>query len=233
MSEEKKSPKTYGEMLENMHPYGKERAEADLLEGISALTAPAQESFEPVPVGERIKAIREAKGLTLEDIASRTGLSPELLNQVETDLISPPLGTLVRLAKALEMKMGTLISGGEKKPFTVVRKVDRKVVSRYASKKGKRYGYYYESLAPDKRDRNMEPFLVTLEPSDVEEATSVHAGEEFIFVLEGEMEAILGDHREILGPGDAIYYDSTYPHLVKCHQGDRTLILAVLFTEDK
>jgi quercetin dioxygenase-like cupin family protein len=83
------------------------------------------------------------------------------------------------------------------------------------------------------RDRNMEPFLVSLAPTAEEMPGSVHEGEEFIFVLEGEMEVIIGEHRDVLYPGDSIYYRSTIPHLVRCHQGKPTRILAVLFAETK
>jgi quercetin dioxygenase-like cupin family protein len=74
----------------------------------------------------------------------------------------------------------------------------------------------------------MEPFLVTLEPSEVEEERSTHDGQEFIFVFHGEMEVRLGEEILILEPGDSIYYDSTVPHLVKCHGKETTKILAVL-----
>jgi quercetin dioxygenase-like cupin family protein len=105
------------------------------------------------------------------------------------------------------------------------------VISRYDSRKGKQYGYEYESLAPHKKDRHMEPFLVTLEPAETEEERSTHDGQEFIFVLSGKMEVRLGEEVHILEPGDAIYYDSTVPHLVKCHGGETTKILAVLYAE--
>ena len=77
----------------------------------------------------------------------------------------------------------------------------------------------------------MEPFLVTLEPSVTEEERSAHAGQEFIFVLQGKMEVRLEEEVHILLPGDAIYYDSTVPHLVKCHGPETTKILAVLYAE--
>lgn len=181
-------------------------------------------------VGESVKKIREKKGLSLQDISQRSGLQPELLTEIEEGKISPPLGAIIRLAKALEMKMGYFISGGEDLPYTIVRKDNRKLISRYDSKKSDRYGYEFSSLAPFKKDRHMEPFLVTLEPSD-EEERSTHDGQEFIYVLEGTMEVCLGEEDHLLEPGDAIYYDSTVPHLVKCHGKDTTKILAVLYTE--
>jgi quercetin dioxygenase-like cupin family protein len=127
--------------------------------------------------------------------------------------------------------MGYFISGKEDRPFTIVRMDDRKVISRYDSKKGKHYGYEFESLAPHKKDRHMEPFLVTLEPVDTDEERSTHDGQEFIYVLEGSMEVRLGEEIHILEPGDSIYYDSTVPHLVKCHGDKKTKILAVLYAE--
>jgi len=129
------------------------------------------------------------------------------------------------------MKMGYFISGDELRPFTVVRRGDRKVVSRYDVKRDKHYGYGYESLAPYKKDRHMEPFLVTLQPAITEEERSAHDGQEFIFVLSGRMEVRLGEEIHVLEPGDAIYYDSTVPHLVKSHGQETTRILAVLYAE--
>ena len=138
---------------------------------------------------------------------------------------------MIKLAKALDLKMGYFISGDENRPYTIVRKNDGKIVSRYSSKKGKYYGYGYESLAPHKKDRHMEPFLVSLEPSESDEERSAHDGQEFIYVLEGAMEVRLGDETYFLEPGDSIYYDSTVPHLVKNHGKDVTRILAVLYSE--
>jgi transcriptional regulator with XRE-family HTH domain len=182
-------------------------------------------------VGEKIRELRENKGLSLQDMANRTGYSSALLSQVENHFISPPLGGLIKIAKALEVKVGTFFGDEPRESYAIVRKDERKHISRFASKEGVSYGYSYESLGFDKKDRQMEPFLVTLEPATVKsEKLSSHDGEEFIFVLEGEMEAILGDHKDVLHPGDCIYYDSTIPHKVQCHREVSSKILAVLWT---
>jgi transcriptional regulator with XRE-family HTH domain len=189
-----------------------------------------ERQFEEVRVGERIKELRERKGLSLKEVADLTGFSTALLSQMENHLVSPSLGTIIKLARALSVRVGDFLGETEGEPFTIVRKDERKMVSRFASKEGVKYGYSYESLGFDKKDRHMEPFIVTLEPATVKAAkTSVHEGEEFIFVLEGEMEVILGNHTDILYPGDSIYYDSTIPHKVQCHQDKVTRILAVLY----
>jgi quercetin dioxygenase-like cupin family protein len=179
-------------------------------------------------MGLRIKKARERRGLSIFDIYLRTNIDVDMLYQIEEGDVVPPLGSVVKLSKALELSMGYLISGEEGKAYTIVRSEDRQVTSRYDSSKEQYYGYIYESLAPHKTDRTMEPFLITLEPSEVEEERSTHDGQEFIFVLLGQMEVRLGEEIHILKPGDSIYYDSTVPHLVKCHGKETTRILAVL-----
>ncbi len=203
--------------------------EMDFMESIGPETRSADEEL--VNVGARVRAVRERRGLSLRDIVQRTGIDEGTLAAIEDGSIAPPLGSIIKLAKALEMKMGYFISGEQNKPFTIVRHNDRRLVSRHDSQKGEQYGYEFESLAPHKRDRHMEPFLVTLDPAETEEERSSHDGQEFIFVLQGRMEVRLGEEIHILDPGDAIYYDSTVPHLVKCHGDKSTKILAVLYAE--
>jgi quercetin dioxygenase-like cupin family protein len=180
-------------------------------------------------MGIRVKKARESRGLSIFDIYLRTDINVDLLAQIEEGKVTPPLGTVIKLAKALDLKMGYFISGEEGKAYTIVRRDDREVTSRYDSSKEEHYGYGYESLAPHKTDRSMEPFLVTLKPSKTEEERSTHDGQEFIFVLHGKMEVRLGEEIHVLEAGDSIYYDSTVPHLVKCHGKEITKILAVLY----
>ena len=218
------------------HPdslYIQDPHERDFLEGISLSSDLDVEPEEPIAVGERIRKLRELKGLSLGDVSQRTDISEQTLKNIEADAVAPPLGTLTKLARALDMKMGYLLTGGESRPFVITRKDERQPVSRLATEQQSKYGYSYLSLSPGMRDRNMEPFLVTLSPTAEEMPGSVHEGEEFIFVLEGEMEVTIGEHREVLYPGDSIYYHSSIPHLVKCHQNKPTRILAVLYAETK
>ena len=190
-----------------------------------------EKKSQELKVGEKIRELREKKGLSLQELANRTGYSSAILSQIENHLISPPLGALIKISKALEVRVGTFFGDEPGEPYAIVRKDERKLISRFASKEGVSYGYSYESLGFDKRDRHMEPFLITLEPATVKsEKLSTHEGEEFIFVLEGEMEAILGSHKDILYPGDCIYYDSTIPHKVQCHRDVPARILAVIWT---
>ena len=193
----------------------------------TGVNAPKKENL-----GDRIRKAREMRGLTLKDLSSRTGISVDALQRVESNETIPPLGELIKLGKAVEMKMGYFISPGVEKAMAVVRSDSRPAISRFGKMRSEQYGYFYESLAPEKANRFMEPFLITMVPSEVKELSN-HDGQEFIFVLEGEMKAQVGDQVEILRAGDAVYYDSSCPHLVKCAGNKPVKILAVLYAGSK
>ncbi len=179
-------------------------------------------------LSDRIQMVREMRGLTIKDLSSRTGIETETLIRIESGKVVPALGQLVKLGKALDMKMGYFISPGIDEPLTVVRKHERRSVSRYGEAKSMLYGYSYESLAPDKANRLMEPFIVSLVPTQIQEF-SMHAGQEFIYVLEGEIKVQVGDRTDSLKPGDAVYYDSNQPHSVRCAGTTPAKVLAVLY----
>ncbi len=216
----------YEDFLESVTRSARKSKEEATMKGLDQ--SDFEEEISP-EMGVRLKKARESRGLSVFDVYLRTDIDVNTLSLIEAGDTTPPLGTVIKLAKALDLKMGYLISGEAEKSYTIVRRDDREKASRYGAKKEKQYGYGYESLAPLKTNREMEPFLVTLEPSDTLEERSSHDGQEFIFVLQGKMEVRLGEDVHILQPGDTIYYDSTVPHLVKCHDKEVTKILAVLY----
>lgn len=181
-----------------------------------------------INVGEKIKEFREGQGVSLHDLALKTGFSSAYISQIENHLVSPPLGALIKIAQALSLQMGKFFGQLSEAPFTIVRSNERQATSRVASKEGVRYGYTYESLAPDKINRNMEPFIVTLESAQGGQPYS-HEGEEFIYVIEGEVRVQLSDYVDILYPGDCIYYDSMVPHRVDTALDSPAKILAVIY----
>jgi transcriptional regulator with XRE-family HTH domain len=180
-------------------------------------------------LGDRIRRVRQERGLTIKDLSSRTGIDKADLERIESSVTIPALGQLVRLGRALDMKMGYFISPGVDQLMTVVRKGSRQPISRHGEAKSIEHGYFYECLAPEKADRFMEPFIVTLVPTATEEF-STHAGQEFLYVLEGEIKVQVGDSVEFLKPEDAVYYDSDQPHLVRCVGDAVAKVLAVLCT---
>lgn len=224
------------DLMDQMGSFTDSARESEYLRGVTSVAAAgghAEPAADDLPVGMRVRQIREHKGLSLTDLAQRTGLAEEMLAEIESASVSPPLGLLVKLGKALDMKLGTLIANGEDRPYTVVRAHERQAMSRFASQRGTAYGYSYQALAPKKKNRSMEPFIVTLDKAGGDVPPSSHDGEEFIFVLDGVMEALVGDQVEILGSGDSIYYDSSEPHLVRPHGDGPTRILAVIYSQDR
>jgi len=178
-------------------------------------------------IGERIKKIREAKGLSLETLSNLTGFDVNLLADIETNRIQPQLGTVIKLSKALDSAFGRLVSGVGAKLYSITRRQEQKIVSRSTSQKGKKHIYTYKSLAPEVKGRHMEALIVQLEENP-EEEMSVHEGEEFIYVLDGAAIVRIDEERFELEPGDSVYYLSTIPHMIAAKR-EKATILAVLY----
>ena len=178
-------------------------------------------------VGDRILKIREEKNLSLDEISKMTGFDVEFLSKIENKELQPQLGTVIKLSKALDSAFGRLVSGVGEKLYSITRKNERRTISRSTSKKGQKKIYTYKSLAPDVKGRHMEAFLVLLE-EDPEKETSLHEGEEFIFVLDGEVILEIGEDKFVLEPGDSAYYLSTTAHHIAAKNGKET-ILAVMY----
>ena len=178
-------------------------------------------------VGDRILRIREEKDLSLDEISKMTGFDVEFLSKIENKELQPQLGTVIKLSKALDSAFGRLVSGVGEKLYSITRKDERRTISRSTSKKGQKQIYTYKSLAPDVKGRHMEAFLVQLE-EDPEKEISLHEGEEFIFVLDGEVVLEIGEDKFVLEPGDSAYYLSTTAHHIAAKSGKAT-ILAVMY----
>jgi len=182
-------------------------------------------------MGEKIRALREKKGLSLVEVAEKAGLGSETLEGIEGGSLTPPLGQIVALANALKAEIGEIFCDSADSPFCIVRSDDRKTVTRFDS--GSRGGYSYQSLGYKKQNRHMEPFLVTLAPSETfKPEPNQHPGEEILFVLEGQVEVSLSGHTDILRSGDSIYYDSSLPHVVSCHGSEPATLFAVIYAKE-
>lgn len=186
---------------------------------------PSQDGVEMI--GQRLKTIREEKGLSLDDLSNMTGFDVDVLAGIENKAVQPQLGTIIKLSKALDSAFSRVMSGVGSKLYSVTRSNERTAVSRSTSKKGKNKLYSYNSLAPEVKGRHMEALMVTLEVNP-EEELSVHDGEEFIYVVDGEVAVKIGDDRFELAKGDSVYYLSTTPHMVAAKTGTAE-ILAVLY----
>lgn len=179
-------------------------------------------------LGQKIKALRENKGMSLDEMSKMTGFDVETLSKIETNEIQPQLGTVIKLSKALDSALGRLVSGQGDKLYSITRKNERKSALRSpSSKTGNQKLYTYKSLAPEVKGRHMEALLVQLEDYPDQEM-SVHEGEEFIFVLDGIVLLKIGEEVFELDRGDSAYYLSTTPHLLSA-KGSKATIVAVIY----
>ncbi|MFW6326580.1 MAG: helix-turn-helix domain-containing protein [Desulfovermiculus sp.] len=211
-----------------MQPPGKEKAHinVDFFEDLTGEIR-SEKGSSVQDIGPRIKTLREEKKVSLEELAEATGFDTSYLASIEQGKVQPQLGTIIKLSKALDAAFSRLLSGAGDKPYAVTRRSERKPVARTTTPKGQKQLYAYQSLDAEVQGRHMEALLVQLEENPDEE-TSLHQGEEFIFVLEGQVLVKLGEDRFELEPGDSVYYLSTVPHLVAAKEG-RATILAVLY----
>ncbi len=178
-------------------------------------------------IGKRIQSYRRKKKLSLDQLAQLTGFSVDLLSGIEENRVQPQLGTLIKLSKALDSAFGRILSDAGGKPYAVTRKGQRMEISRSTSRKGTQKAYTYMSLAPQVQGRHMEALMVQLEAVP-EQEKSRHDGEEFIFVISGSVQLVIGTDSFELEPGDSAYYLSTTPHLITAKK-DHATILAVIY----
>lgn len=182
-------------------------------------------------VGEKIRQIREMKKVSLEELAERSGMEIPLIQKIEQDKNVPSLAPLIKIARALGVRLGTFLDDSNSYGPVVVRSGEHHKGARFTSQSSEaREHLNFYSLAFDKAGRNMEPFIVDIEPGTKSDyMLSSHEGEEFIYVLEGEVEINYGKETYHLGKGDSIYLDSIVLHNVHAGSQHPAKILAVVY----
>lgn len=164
----------------------------------------------PDPIAARLRAIRRHKGVTLERLASLCGLDRGYLSRIERGHKTPSLAALLSIGKALDVQMAHLF--GEtvgSSPITVVRQ------AQYKDFPGTRSGYeHFAMIIPQSETRRLGLVLVSPEvtptPAGVE-----HAGEEIVFVLEGDVEVSFVDRKVSLAQGDCVHFDGHLQHAMR------------------
>jgi len=180
-------------------------------------------------IGQKIKALRKERKLTLQDVATETGFSPALISQIENNNVSPPIATLSKIAQFFDVKMGYFFEEDDGSArYEIVRHNERRIVSRVISKDGSRHGYTYETLSYRKKNKKMEPFFLTVTERAHEETLYSHDGEEFLLIVNGKAEIILDTERFSLEEGDAVYFDSTVKHRLLAKEGETVQVLAIV-----
>jgi transcriptional regulator with XRE-family HTH domain len=181
-------------------------------------------------IGRKIRELRKKAGFVLQDLSDRTGLSKPLLSQVEKGVVSPPIATLLKISKALNVNIGFFFQDNDpEEKVVLVRRDESKVIdSRYFGREES--GYYYEALAYKKSKKCMEPFLVEFKRMKAEKLSYFsHEGEEFIYLLEGTLEFRTENEQYVLNPGDSLYFESSIPHAYRALERKNAKALTVVY----
>lgn len=183
-------------------------------------------------VGEKIKSLRTAREISVQELAERSGLSEEQVIRIENNVDIPSLAPLIKIARALGARLGTFLDDQTELGAVVCRKQETNdTISFSNNAMDARTHMHYSSLSKSKADRHMEPFIVEIEKvNNTEYTLSSHEGEEFIYVLKGIIEIAHGKQKYVIEAGDTIYYDSIVPHHVHGFEGQAAKILAVVYT---
>ncbi|MBN1932574.1 MAG: cupin domain-containing protein [Desulfobacterales bacterium] len=172
-----------------------------------------------VPVGKKIKNIRIEKDISLEWMANETGYSIDYLKNIESGKEIPPVGTLLQIARALKIDSGFFLKEQEDKLN------DR--IQAYAKRTD---NYAYTTLTPGAENKHLKAFRVTIDPKQDHKGVGYqHEGEEFVYVIAGRIEVIVGEHVNTLDEGQSLHFNSAIRHKLRNIGEEEAKLLVVIY----
>ena len=171
-----------------------------------------------MPVGKRIKKARVGKKMSFDSLANDTGFSVDFIRRVEAGKITPPVGSLLQISRALGVNSGELLNENKSSMRDRIR-ADTQRTENYA----------YTNLTPGAEKKHLSAFRVKIDAMKDHEGVSYnHTGEEFVYVLKGSIEVVVGDHVNTLGPGDSLSFNSgVHHHMKNISKTDAELIVVI------
>ncbi len=173
---------------------------------------------------ELLRAVRKQRGLTLEGLAERTGLTKSYLSKIERSRSTPSIAVAIKVARALDVDVAQLFSErGDEDKIAVDRASDR-------SEDQQRY----RAMAANMLGKSMSPFVVRPTGNaerDKHPLHPVHQGQEFLFVHAGTVELVYGDATLTLGAGDSAYFDASISHRLRSVGGQLAEVVVVAADE--
>jgi transcriptional regulator with XRE-family HTH domain len=163
-------------------------------------------------IGLKLRQLRLRKKIALVDLGKHTGLSASMLSQLENGKLIPTLPTLARIAMVFDVGLDHFFSDKRlKRTFSIVRKEERmKFPDRVESPAP---GYFFEVLAFGASDKSLSAYLADFPRNSAKGARDhVHAGAEFIHVIEGDLGIHYQSEEYVLHAGDSVYFDASEPH---------------------
>jgi transcriptional regulator with XRE-family HTH domain len=189
--------------------------------------AAEHDPYDPTAVGPRVRALREAMGLSLRELALRCGVSSAMLSQVERGETSPTLQVAARIATGLELRLSGLLRLDESGSVTIVRCGERRVEG------NPRRGHHAEVLTPPIPGQRAELSLHTLAPGAVTGGSDdppMHepGSRETALVEAGEVVLLCDGRPYPLAAGDCVTFDEDLPHLFENPGPLQARLLAVV-----
>jgi transcriptional regulator with XRE-family HTH domain len=172
-------------------------------------------------VGQQIRSLRQGQGLSLRALAERCGLSANAISLIERGENSPTVSSLHLLAQALNVSITDFFETQHEEAVVFVQPETRL--------RSTANGIIMESLGIGLRNQQLEPFLITLAPlSGNLDQPVTHAGEEFVYCLEGTLEYAIKDRVYRLVPGAALLFDAQLDHCF-CNVGTEPAVVLMIF----
>jgi transcriptional regulator with XRE-family HTH domain/KaiC/GvpD/RAD55 family RecA-like ATPase len=165
----------------------------------------------PSNLGDKIRTLRKKIGMTQKELAEQVGLTPSFISQLEKNLISPSLDSLLKLSEKLNTQPIYFLTDGENGPLQkmVIKPGERQDLELPGLRAT---DIKLQLLVSDVLNRRMEPHLLTMkEGSAIGRHFYGHNGDEFAYVIEGELEVEIQDEKQVVRQGDSLYIDSTFP----------------------
>ncbi|SHI99059.1 transcriptional regulator, XRE family with cupin sensor [Desulfatibacillum alkenivorans DSM 16219] len=182
---------------------------------------PPKKKAKNISTGQRIHALRIDKDMDLETLANETGLAVDTLEKIESGENMPSVGSLLQIARALEVDSAFFLEKEAKTTKKGLAKAYSERTSHYA----------YTTLSPGARHKHMKAFKIEIPPRQEHDGVSYqHEGEEFVYVLSGKVEVTVGEHVNKLEEGGSLHFNSGLRHLLKNPGGDTALLLVVVYT---
>lgn len=192
-----------------------------------ATSTATSEAYDPTAIGPRVRALREAMGLSLRELALRSGVSAPMLSQVERGETSPTLQVAARIATGLELRLSQLLRLDEEGSVTVVRAAERRQGG------NPRRGHRFEILTPPLPGQRAELSEHVLRAGAVTGAADdppMHepGSRETALVERGNIVLVCDGRRHELSEGDCVTFDADLPHHFENPGPDEARLLAVL-----
>jgi len=180
---------------------------------------PPRKTAALAPVGKKIKKVRLEKNMTLDQVANETGFSIEYLKAVESGREIPPVGTLLQISRALEIDSGFFLKEQESKAKSRIRAYTKRTEN-----------YAYTTLTPGAENKHLKAFRVTVDPLKEHKGVGYqHEGEEFVYVLRGKIEVVVGEHKNTLAQGGSLHFNSGIRHQMRNISKERAELLVVIY----